>query len=76
MNEQHLPMSREPVPSVRFPLAGERSLEYLMVQELLHLLERHHNARFKAMLDRHLPPLRAVRDELNQALLGHERWQY
>ena len=47
-----------------------------MVQELLHLLERHHNARFKAMLDRHLPPLRAVRDELNQALLGHERWQY
>lgn len=33
----------------------ERCLEYLVVHELMHLLERAHNDRFKALLDRHLP---------------------
>ena len=54
----------------------DRCLEYLVVHELVHLLERHHNDRFKAILDKHLPHWRSIREELNRAPLGHERWEY
>ena len=33
-------------------------LEYIIVHELVHLLERHHNDRFVALMDRHLPQWR------------------
>jgi predicted metal-dependent hydrolase len=49
-------------------------LEYILVHELLHLLERHHNDRFAALLERHMPTWRSCRDELNSAMLGHEQW--
>ncbi|NEX19768.1 M48 family metallopeptidase [Thiorhodococcus mannitoliphagus] len=49
-------------------------LEYILVHELAHLLERHHNERFIALLDAHLPSWRQSRDILNQMPLGHEEW--
>lgn len=52
----------------------ERCIEYLVAHELTHLLERHHNDRFVAILDRHLPHWRSLRDELNRLPLGHEEW--
>lgn len=54
----------------------ERCLEYLVVHELMHLLERHHNDRFKALMDKHLPQWRSIRKDLNQMPLGHEAWIY
>lgn len=42
-----------------------RCLEYIVVHEMVHLLERHHNDRFKAYLDKFLPNWRNVKDELN-----------
>jgi predicted metal-dependent hydrolase len=53
-----------------------RCLEYVVVHELVHLLERNHNARFKALMEQHLPTWRACREELNRAPLGHDKWQY
>lgn len=53
-----------------------RCLEYVVVHELVHLLERNHNDRFKALMDRHLPTWRTCREELNRAPLGHEEWRY
>jgi predicted metal-dependent hydrolase len=41
-----------------------RFLEYVVVHELVHLLERGHNARFTACMDRFLPHWRAVRNEM------------
>jgi predicted metal-dependent hydrolase len=55
---------------------SERCLEYLVVHELTHLLERHHNERFLALMDRHLPNWRALRELLNSAPLAHEDWTY
>lgn len=49
-------------------------LEYLVVHELLHLIDRTHGDRFKALLDQHLPQWRLVRSELNRAPLGHVDW--
>ena len=51
-------------------------LEYLVVHELAHVIERHHNDRFVAILDKHLPHWRLHREELNSAPLAHETWTY
>lgn len=50
-------------------------LEYVIVHEMTHLLERHHNERFVALMDQHLPHWQAYRQELNAAPLAHETWQ-
>lgn len=49
-------------------------LEYILVHELAHLIERSHNERFLAVLDRHLPHWQLARDELNSSMLAEERW--
>ena len=51
-------------------------LEYIVVHEMVHLLQRHHNDRFTALMDELLPNWRLHRDELNHAPLGHETWSY
>ncbi|MFW6343030.1 MAG: M48 family metallopeptidase, partial [Halothiobacillaceae bacterium] len=51
-------------------------LEYILVHEMVHLLERHHSDRFRALMDRFMPAWRLHRDALNQAPLGHEDWDY
>lgn len=51
-------------------------LEYILVHELVHLIERRHNKRFRELMDRHLPQWRICRDELNRAPLAHEDWTY
>ena len=53
-----------------------RCLEYILVHEMVHLLERHHNDRFRGLIDRFLPSWRLRRDELNSSPLGHEDWVY
>jgi predicted metal-dependent hydrolase len=53
-----------------------KCLEYLILHELAHLLERHHNDRFIALMDKHLPQWRLHRAELNSAPLAHETWSY
>lgn len=45
-------------------------LEYVLVHELVHLLERHHNDRFKAYMDKYLPQWQRCRDILNREPLG------
>src|SRR5271157_3977845 len=51
-------------------------LEYIAVRELIHLLGRHHNDRFTALMDEFLPQWRFSRAELNHAPLAHETWTY
>jgi predicted metal-dependent hydrolase len=51
-------------------------LEYIVVHELTHLLERHHNERFTTFMEKHLPTWRVWRDMLNHAPLAHENWSY
>lgn len=51
-------------------------LEYIVVHELLHLLEPTHNARFRALMDRHMPGWEHLRQRLNSAPLRHEDWVY
>lgn len=51
-------------------------LEYIVVHELTHLLERNHTERFTAIMGRHLPTWRMSRKELNSEPLANENWSY
>ena len=51
-------------------------LEYIIVHELVHLLERHHNDRFTAYMDKFMPQWRLLRETLSQGPLGYETWRY
>ncbi len=51
-------------------------LEYLLVHELVHLLEPTHNARFIALMDRFLPKWQIYRATLNRLPVRHEEWLY
>ena len=42
-----------------------RCLEYIIVHEMVHLLERHHNEKYKAYMDKFLPNWKSIKDELN-----------
>lgn len=51
-------------------------LEYVLVHELVHLLERHHSDRFKAYMDKYLPQWQRCRDILKREPLRNENWVF
>ena len=51
-------------------------LEYILVHEMVHLLERNHSDRFRDLMDTFMPQWRLHRDALNRAPLAHEDWRY
>jgi len=51
-------------------------LEYVLVHEMVHFLERHHNERFRELMDTLMPTWRTCREELNRAPLAHEEWRF
>lgn len=51
-------------------------LEYIVVHEMVHLLEPTHNKRFQQLMDGFMPQWRHQRDELNRAPLAHQNWAY
>ena len=51
-------------------------LEYIVVHEMVHLLEPTHNARFVMLMDQFMPKWQFDRDLLNHLPVRHERWNY
>ncbi len=51
-------------------------LEYILVHELVHLHERHHNMNFRSLMDKYLPKWRGCRDLLNRMPLAYGDWLY
>lgn len=51
-------------------------LEYVVVHELIHLIEPTHTERFVSLMDKHLPDWKRRRTELNSAPLAHDTWTY
>ena len=49
-------------------------LEYVVVHEMMHLVEPRHGERFIVLLDEHYPTWREARAELNALPLGVEQW--
>jgi predicted metal-dependent hydrolase len=51
-------------------------LEYIVVHEMVHLLEPTHNARFVAFMDRFMPKWQTHREALNRLPVRNENWGY
>jgi predicted metal-dependent hydrolase len=51
-------------------------LDYIVVHEMTHLLERRHNGNFVALMDKFLPNWKSLRQSLNSYPLRHEHWAY
>ena len=51
-------------------------LEYIVVHEMIHLIEPTHNANFMALMKHHMPQWKAHRDTLNRLPVRHEEWRY
>lgn len=51
-------------------------LEYIVVHEMIHLLERKHNERFLAYQTRYMPRWKSYREELNRLPVVREDWKY
>jgi predicted metal-dependent hydrolase len=51
-------------------------IEYVIVHELLHLIERKHNERFTDLMTQYLPKWQHSKQELNRFILSYEKWSY
>lgn len=51
-------------------------LEYIILHEIVHLKERHHNERFQYYMDTYLPNWKSIRAELNKLPVSHADWEY
>jgi predicted metal-dependent hydrolase len=51
-------------------------LEYIVVHEMVHMLEPTHNTRFVTLMDRYMPQWHVCRDQLNQLPVCYEEWTY
>lgn len=50
-------------------------IEYIIVHEMVHLLERNHNKKFIGYMDTFLPNWRRLKEELKQHPLSHFDWK-
>ena len=51
-----------------------RCLEYVLVHELMHLKEKHHNEHFQLLLRTYLPQWEQTKQELNAGILSYAEW--
>ena len=51
-------------------------LEYIILHEMIHLIERHHNDNFLAHMDKYMPQWKYHREELNKLPVSHTSWKY
>lgn len=54
----------------------EQCLEYIIVHEMVHFLERLHNDRFLYFMDTYLPTWKQLKTELNRLPVSHVDWSY
>lgn len=51
-------------------------LKYIIIHEMVHLLERNHSDCFIVYMDKFMPQWRQYKKELNRSVLSQERWTY
>lgn len=53
-----------------------RCLEYIVVHEMIHLIEKHHNERFYAYLEQFIPNWKEIKEELNGLIFESSKWSH
>jgi len=54
----------------------EECLEYIVLHELIHIIEPTHNERFQQLMKQHMPNWELRRASLNRLPVRHENWSY
>lgn len=54
----------------------EDCLEYIIVHEMIHLLERKHNEKFLYYMNKYMPNWISLKQELNRLPVSHADWKY
>jgi hypothetical protein len=49
-------------------------IEYVVVHELSHLIEKKHDDKFVSLMIKYIPKWRSIKEELNSFILSHEDW--
>jgi predicted metal-dependent hydrolase len=62
----NLELAKKPLPCI----------EYVVVHEMVHLIERKHSQAFTAHMDNYLPMWKSYKTELNRSPLSHQDWSY
>lgn len=57
----NLELAKKPIPCI----------EYVVVHELLHIIEKKHNERFASLMAKYLPKWRGTKEELNRFILSY-----
>lgn len=47
-------------------------LDYIVLHEMIHLIERHHNERFLSIMEQHMPNWKSIKQELNAVVFEVE----
>ena len=50
-------------------------IEYVVVHELVYVIERKHSDKFVRLMDNYLPKWREEKNELNRHILAYEEWR-
>jgi len=56
------------------PVSPLRCLEYVLVHEMTHLKEKHHNEQFELLLKFYMPQWEQSKQELNNGILSYSEW--
>lgn len=70
------PATRHILINLELAKKPQECLEYIVVHELVHLLEPSHSSRFIALMTQFMPKWRFYREELNRLPVRHEDWAY
>ncbi|WP_066710573.1 M48 family metallopeptidase [Curvibacter delicatus] len=70
------PATRHILINLELAKKPQECLEYIVVHELVHLLEPSHSNRFIALMTQFMPKWRFYREELNRLPVRHEDWSY
>ena len=50
-------------------------MEYVMVHEMLHFIEKNHGDKFRYLISSHLPQWGQHKKELNNSILSYSSWE-
>ena len=69
-------LSKEIVINTELIKKSPSCLKYIIIHELIHIIEPSHNANFVELMDKHLPTWRSVKRTLNSQPLAYANWDY
>jgi predicted metal-dependent hydrolase len=69
-------VSKEIVINTEIIKKSPSCLKYIIIHELIHIIEPSHNANFVELMDKHLPSWRSIKRTLNSQPLAYANWDY